>query len=126
MGNYIITLRTPEQIEIPEEQNGRDEHVLATLIKYIDGDRLEYKGWDYDRGGDIDNGEESGAILGQDETFFEVRCEFPDSIQFEEPMDVLPQLHKIILASAAHVSNLHEYPDKDEVFTKTIVEITLS
>ncbi|WP_116787647.1 hypothetical protein [Flavobacterium psychrotrophum] len=121
MGRFIILLRTTEKIAVPEEGNDRDAQVVGTLQKYIAEDRIEYQGWHYDRGGDIDNGIDDGTAIIEDETFFEVRGEF--DLEFAEPLTVLPQVQKALENNNAYISNLHEYGG--DPFTKSVIEITI-
>jgi len=125
MARFILELRTPEKIEVPDERSGRDAHVIATLQKYITEERIEYLGWHYDREGDIDNGHTEVETLGQDETYFELRGDFED-IEFGDPTGALPKVEKALGQYSAHVSNYHEYQDTSEIFTKTVIEITLT
>lgn len=122
MRRFIIILRASQKIEAPDERNGRDAHVIGTLQKFINEERIEYQGWHYDRDGDVDNGFDDAEKVFEDETYFEVRGEF--DVEFTDPLSVLPQVTEALTKYSAHVSNYHEYGGNP--FTKTIIEITLT
>lgn len=131
MARFILVLRTLDKIEVPDERNGRDKQAVETLAKYLQEERIEYHGWHYDREGNIDNADDSGETIYQDETYFEVRGEF-DNIEFSDPIEVPNKILKALTQYSAHVSNYHEYDNEDNkevedaLFTKTVIEITLT
>lgn len=122
MKRYILQLRIAERVEIPEECNGRDAYVTTKLKNLIDQDEIEYLGFHFDDGSDIDNHDDGQPVIGQTETFFEVRGVF-DEIEFTEPVDVLQQVRVALNAFDAAVTNFYER--EETPFIKTVIEITL-
>lgn len=122
MRKYILQLRTAQSIELPEEYNGRDKHAATALKNVIDQDEIEYLGFHFDDGSDIDNHDDGQPVLAENETFFEVRGSF-DEIEFKEPVDVLPQVRIALNAFDATVTN--HYEREEPPFKKTVIEITL-
>lgn len=129
---YIVLFRATEKIAEIAELHDSDLIVRSTLLKYIEEDRLFYEGWHFDREGNIDNQDDSGEVLGQDETWFEVRCEL-DSEHISEHEYVMNEVARLLETKPGHVSNYHECDytheaddDIDEItFTKIVVEITI-